>query len=79
MTLSSLDIILRVEISKLDNLPFEEGVGVMREKKRITNFFAYRDCDDFANYLNRQAKKGWQFREGACGLVGEKVETRDKF
>lgn len=70
---------LRVEISILDNLPFEEGVGVMREKKRIPNFFSYRDCDDFANYLNRQAKKGWHFREFRLGLVFEKGEPRDTF
>lgn len=51
----------------------------MREKKRIPNFFSYRDCDDFANYLNRQAKKGWHFREFRLGLVFEKGELRDTF
>lgn len=51
----------------------------MREKKRILNFFSYRDCDDFANYLNRQAKKGWHFREFRLGLVFEKGEPRDTF
>ena len=51
----------------------------MREKKRIPNFFSYRDCDDFANYLNRQAKKGWHFREFRLGLVFEKGEPRDTF
>lgn len=51
----------------------------MREKKRIPNFFSYRDCDDFANYLNRQAKKGGHFREFRLGLVFEKGEPRDTF
>ena len=44
----------------------------MKKKKHVPILFSYRDCDDFAAYLEEQAKMGWHFKEIRMGMVFEK-------
>lgn len=48
-----------------------------RRKKTVLKGFDYRNCDDFAAYLNHMARQGWHFREWRAGLVFEKGEPED--
>lgn len=41
------------------------------KKKAVLKAFGYRNCDDFAAYLNHMARQGWHFREYRAGLVFE--------
>ena len=45
--------------------------------KTIRRRFAYRQCDDFAAYLNHMARQGWHFKEWRAGLVFEKGEPEN--
>lgn len=46
-------------------------------KKIIHRHFSYRNCDDFAAYLNHMARLGWHFREWRAGLVFEQGQPED--
>ena len=46
-------------------------------KKTVRKGFAYRNCDDFAAYLNHMARQGWHFKEFRNKLVFEKGEPED--
>ena len=46
-----------------------------KSKKTMFKVFDYMHCDDFANYLERMAAKGWYFKEWGAGLVFEKGEA----
>lgn len=50
-----------------------------RTKKTVLKGFDYRNCDDFAAYLNHMARQGWHFKEWRAGLVFEKGEPADDF
>lgn len=39
------------------------------KKKTVRKAFGYRQCDDFAAYLNHMARQGWHFQEWRAGLV----------
>lgn len=39
--------------------------------------YNYMQCDDFANYLNKMAAKGWHFKEWGVGLQFEKGEPKN--
>ena len=41
------------------------------KKKTVRKAFGYRQCDDFAAYLNHMARQGWHFKEWRAGLVFE--------
>lgn len=41
------------------------------KKKTVLRGFEYRNCDDFAAYLNHMARLGWHFKEWKAGLVFE--------
>lgn len=45
--------------------------------KTIRKGFEYRNCDDFAAYLNHMARQGWHFKELRAGLVFEKGEPEE--
>ena len=45
--------------------------------KTVRKRFDYRQCDDFAAYLNHMARQGWHFKEFRSGLVFEKGECED--
>lgn len=47
------------------------------EKKTVLKRFSYRNCDDFAAYLNHMARQGWHFKEWRAGLVFEKGEPEE--
>lgn len=48
----------------------------MRTTKRTFWNFQYRECDGFADYLEKQAEKGWHFKKWHMGLVFERGEPR---
>lgn len=43
-----------------------------KNTKTVRKGFDYRNCDDFAAYLNHMARQGWHFKEWRAGLVFEK-------
>lgn len=45
--------------------------------KKVHRRFDYRQCDDFAAYLNYMARQGWHFKEFRSRLVFEKGEPED--
>lgn len=47
------------------------------QKKTVLKGFDYRNCDDFAAYLNHMARLGWHFKEWRAGLVFERGEPED--
>lgn len=47
------------------------------KKKTVRKVFSYRNCDDFAAYLNHMARQGWHFREWRAGLVFEQGEPEE--
>ena len=47
--------------------------------KTVRKGFDYRQCDDFAAYLNHMARLGWHFRQWRAGLVFEQGEPEDAF
>ena len=49
-----------------------------RKRRRRPIFFRYYDCDVFADYLAKQAKKGWHFAEFRMGMIFEKGEPADR-
>lgn len=46
-------------------------------KKTVWKGFDYRNCDDFAAYLNHMARQGWHFKEWRAGLVFERGEPEN--
>lgn len=46
-------------------------------KKTVLKGFNYRNCDDFAAYLNHMARQGWHFKEWRAGLVFEQGEPEN--
>ena len=48
-----------------------------RKKKTVLKGFDYMHCDDFAQYLEGMAAKGWHFREWGVGLKFEKGEPEE--
>jgi len=50
-----------------------------RTKKTVRKGFAYRNCDDFAAYLNHMARRGWHFKEWRAGIVFEQGEPEEAF
>lgn len=49
----------------------------MKGKKTVRKAFSYRNCDDFAAYLNHMARQGWHFKEWRAGLAFESGEPED--
>ena len=47
------------------------------KKKTVRKAFEYRNCDDFAAYLNHMARQGWHFKEWRAGLVFEKGDPEE--
>ena len=47
-----------------------------KTKKTTFKGFDYMHCDDFADYLERMAAKGWHFKEWGAGLKFEKGEPK---
>jgi len=47
------------------------------KKKTVLRGFGYRDCDDFAAYLNYMARQGWHFKEWKAGLVFEQGQPEE--
>lgn len=47
------------------------------KKKTVLKGFSYRNCDDFAAYLNHMARRGWHFKEWRAGLVFEQGQPED--
>lgn len=47
------------------------------KRKTVHKGFSYRNCDDFAAYLNHMAREGWHFKEWRAGLVFEKGEPEN--
>ncbi len=47
------------------------------KKKTVRKTFCYRNCDDFAAYLNHMARLGWHFKEHRTGLIFEQGEPED--
>lgn len=41
------------------------------KKKTVLKAFGYRNCDDFAAYLNHMARQGWHFKQWRGGLIFE--------
>lgn len=39
------------------------------KKKAVLKAFSYRNCDDFAAYLNHMARQGWHFMQWRGGLI----------
>lgn len=83
LTLSSVDIILKIEISILDNLCWrKEGSAMKSQKeqrrfKRIFKYYRYIESDAFAQYLHEMSLKGWHFKEWKFWLEFEKGESQD--
>lgn len=83
LTLSSVDIILKIEISMLDNLCWrKEGSAMKSQKeqrrfKRIFKYYRYIESDAFAQYLHEMSLKGWHFKEWKFWLEFEKGESQD--
>lgn len=48
-----------------------------KNTKTVRRRFDYRQCDDFAAYLNYMARQGWHFKEFRSKLVFEKGEPED--
>lgn len=48
-----------------------------KNRKTVPKGFRYRNCDDFAAYLNHMARLGWHFKEWRAGLVFEKGKPED--
>jgi len=48
-------------------------------KNTVRKSFTYRNCDDFAAYLNHMARLGWHFKEWRAGLVFEQGEPEAAF
>ena len=49
----------------------------MKGKKTVRKAFSYRNCDDFAAYLNHMARRGWHFKEWRAGLVFEQGQPEN--
>lgn len=83
LTLSSVDIILKIEISILDNLCWQKGGSAMKSQKeqrrfkRIFKYYRYIESDAFAQYLHEMSLKGWHFKEWKFWLEFEKGESQD--
>lgn len=89
LTISSVDIILKVEISILDNIVLntesQEVTEMKRKKKQVLNGtvrrvfrnFRYTECEAFGEYLHEMSLAGWHFRKWQMGLVFEKGEPAD--
>ena len=45
--------------------------------KTVRKSFEYRQCDDFAAYLNHMARQGWHFKQELYGLIFEQGEPED--
>ena len=45
--------------------------------KTVRDHFTYRQCDDFAAYLNHMARQGWHFKEFRSKLVFEKGQPEN--
>ena len=43
-----------------------------KNTKTVLKGFDYLHCDDFADYLEEMARKGWHFKEWGAGLVFER-------
>ena len=48
----------------------------MKKTRRTFPFFRPRECDGFAEYLQRQSMQGWHFKEWRFGMVFEKGEPK---
>ena len=48
-----------------------------KNTKAVRRRFEYRQCDDFAAYLNHMARQGWHFKEFRSKLIFEKGEPED--
>ena len=48
-----------------------------KNRKTVRKAFEYRNCDDFAAYLNHMARQGWHFKEWRAGLVFEKGDPEE--
>ena len=83
LTLSSVDIILKIEISILDDLCWQKGGSAMKSQKeqrrfkRIFKYYRYIESDAFAQYLHEMSLKGWHFKEWKFWLEFEKGESQD--
>lgn len=79
MTISSVDNILKIEISIFDNMAGGDSVNskVNSKRKCVFRDFRYTECDAFAGYLHNMSRKGWHFKEWRMGLVFEKGEPAD--
>lgn len=83
LTLSSVDIILKIEISILDNLRWRKGGSAMKSQKeqrrfkRVFKYYRYIESDAFAQYLHEMSLKGWHFKEWKFWLEFEKGESQD--
>lgn len=83
LTLSSVDIILKIEISILDNLCWRKGGSAMKSQKeqrrfkRVFKYYRYIESDAFAQYLHEMSLKGWHFKEWKFWLEFEKGESQD--
>lgn len=48
----------------------------MKKTRRTFPFFRPRECDGFAEYLQKQSMQGWHFKEWRFGMVFEKGEPK---
>lgn len=48
-----------------------------KRNKTVLKAFEYLQCDDFAAYLMKMARKGWHFKEWGAGLVFERGKTEE--
>lgn len=48
-----------------------------KNRKTVRKGFEYRQCDDFAAYLNHMARQGWHFKQELYGLIFEQGEPED--
>lgn len=48
-----------------------------KNRKTVWRSFDYLQCDDFAAFLMKMARKGWHFKEWRAGLVFEKGEMEE--
>ncbi len=48
----------------------------MKKTRRTFPFFRPRECDGFAEYLQKQCMQGWHFKEWRFGMVFEKGEPK---
>ncbi len=82
MTISSVDIILKIEISILD-IVVRKGEGAMKQEKeqklvrRVFRYYCYIESDAFAQYLHEMSLKGWHLKEWKFWLEFEKGECQD--